>query len=65
MTSVVSTRLVARTGSRPLLLAGTVISSGGLYWMSRLAEQATYLDGLLGPVLITGAGLGLLFVRCP
>jgi EmrB/QacA subfamily drug resistance transporter len=62
VTSVVSTRLVARTGNRPLLLAGTVISSGGLYWMSRLAEHGTFLGGLLGPLLITGAGLGLLFV---
>jgi EmrB/QacA subfamily drug resistance transporter len=39
VTSVISTRLVARTGSRPLLLAGTVVASGGLYWMSRLAEH--------------------------
>ena len=62
VTSVVSTRLVARTGTRPLLLAGTAISSGGLYWMSRLAEHGTFLGGLLGPLLITGAGLGLLFV---
>ena len=62
VTSVVSTRLVARTGPRPLLLAGTVISSGGLYWMSRLAEHGTFLGGLLGPLLTTGAGLGLLFV---
>ena len=62
VTSVVSTRLVARTGSRPLLLTGTVVTSGGLYWMSRLTEHGSYLGGLLGPVLITGAGLGLLFV---
>jgi MFS family permease len=62
VTSVVSTRLVARTGPRPLLLAGTVITSGGLYWMSRLTEHGTFLGGLLGPLLITGAGLGLLFV---
>jgi EmrB/QacA subfamily drug resistance transporter len=62
VTSVLSTRLVARTGHLPLLLAGTVITSGGLFWMSRLAEQGTFLGGLLGPLLITGAGLGLLFV---
>ncbi len=62
VTSVLSTRLVARAGPRPLLLAGTVITSGGLYWMSRLAEHGTFLGGLLGPLLLTGAGLGLLFV---
>jgi EmrB/QacA subfamily drug resistance transporter len=55
-------RLVARTGARPLLMAGSVASAGGLYWLSRLTEHGTYAGGLLGPSLITGAGLGLLFV---
>jgi EmrB/QacA subfamily drug resistance transporter len=62
VTSVASSRLVSRTGPRPLLLAGAVISGAGLYWMSRLSEHGTYVGGLLGPVLVTGAGLGLLFV---
>ena len=62
VTSVVSTRLVSLAGRRPLLLAGTVISAGGLYWLSRLTEHGSYASGLLGPILVTGAGLGLLFV---
>jgi EmrB/QacA subfamily drug resistance transporter len=62
ITSIASTRLVARTGTRPLLLTGTATSAGGLYWMSRLTEHGSYLGGLLGPILVTGAGLGLLFV---
>jgi EmrB/QacA subfamily drug resistance transporter len=62
VTSIASTRLVSRTGHRPLLLAGTAISGAGLYWMSRLTDHGTYLGGLLGPILVTGAGLGLLFV---
>ena len=55
-------RLVARIGARPLLIAGAAASAGGLYWLSRLTEHGTYAGGLLGPSLITGAGLGLLFV---
>jgi EmrB/QacA subfamily drug resistance transporter len=62
ITSLVSTRLVARTGPRPLLLAGSAVAAGGLYWMSRLTEHGSYLGGLLGPILVTGAGLGLMFV---
>jgi len=57
--------LVARTGPRPLLLAGGAASIGGLYWLSRLTEHATYVSGLLGPMLVAGAGLGLLFVPLP
>jgi EmrB/QacA subfamily drug resistance transporter len=55
-------RLVAWIGARPLLMAGSAASAGGLYWLSRMTEHGTYLGGLLGPSLITGAGLGLLFV---
>ena len=55
-------RLVPRLGARPLLLAGAVITAGGLYWLSRMTEHGTYAGELLGPGLITGAGLGLLFV---
>jgi hypothetical protein len=43
-------------------MAGSVASAGGLYWLSRMTEHGTYAGGLLGPSLITGAGLGLLFV---
>jgi len=60
--SAAATRLVPRIGARPLLLAGAAASAGGLYWLSRVTEHGTYAGGLLGPILVTGAGLGLLFV---
>jgi EmrB/QacA subfamily drug resistance transporter len=43
----VSAQLVPRIGARPLLIAGSVIASAG---------------GLLGPMLVTAAGLGMLFM---
>jgi EmrB/QacA subfamily drug resistance transporter len=55
-------RLVPRIGARPLLMAGAAASAGGLYWLSRMTEHGTYAGGLLGPSLVTGAGLGLMFV---
>jgi EmrB/QacA subfamily drug resistance transporter len=60
--SVAAGRLLARTGARPLLVAGAVASAGGLFWLSRVTGHATYAGGLLGPILVTGAGLGLMFV---
>jgi MFS family permease len=60
-----ATALVPRIGARPLLLAGGAASAGGLYWLSRLTEHGTYAGGLLGPSLMTGAGLGLMFVPLP
>jgi EmrB/QacA subfamily drug resistance transporter len=57
--------LVPRIGARPLLLIGGAAGAGGLYWLSRLTEHGTFATGLLGPSLVTGAGLGLLFVPLP
>jgi predicted MFS family arabinose efflux permease len=58
----VSAQLVPRIGARPLLLAGTSVTGGGLYWLSRISEHASYAGGVLGPMLVIAVGLGLLFV---
>jgi EmrB/QacA subfamily drug resistance transporter len=57
-----ASQLVARIGPRPLILAGTAAAAGGMFWFSRLTEHAGYLGQLLGPILVTSSGLGLLFV---
>jgi EmrB/QacA subfamily drug resistance transporter len=58
----VSAQLVPRVGARPLLLAGSAIGAGGMFWLSRISEHSTYAGGLLGPMLVTAAGLGMLFM---
>jgi hypothetical protein len=55
-------RLVHRIGARPLLLAGAAAMAGGLYWLSRVTEHGTFTHELLGPILVTGAGFGLVIV---
>ena len=57
-----ATRLIPRTGARPLLAAGSILTAGGLYWLSLVTERSTYAGGLLGPMLLVAAGLGLLFL---
>jgi EmrB/QacA subfamily drug resistance transporter len=58
----VSAQLVPRIGARPLLIAGSVIGAGGMFWLSRISEHSTYAGGLLGPLIVTAAGLGMLFM---
>jgi EmrB/QacA subfamily drug resistance transporter len=55
-------QLVARIGARPLLLAGSLASTVGLYWLSRISEHSTYTSGVLFPTLVAGVGIGLVFV---
>jgi EmrB/QacA subfamily drug resistance transporter len=58
----VSSQLIGRIGARPLLIAGSAISASGMFWLSRITEHSTFSGGLLGPSLLTGAGLGMLFM---
>src|SRR5216683_2592731 len=54
--------LVPKIGTRPILLAGSALSTGGLYWLSRISEHDTYASAVLGPTMLIGAGAALLFV---
>ena len=60
--SGVASQLVSRIGARPLMLAGSVIATGGMFWLSRINEHSHYASGLLGPMLVTAFGMGLIFV---
>ena len=55
-------QLVPKIGARALLLVGTAASAGGLYWQSLITEHSSYPSAVLGPMLVNGVGLGLLFV---
>jgi EmrB/QacA subfamily drug resistance transporter len=57
-----SSNLVARLGARPLMIIGPALAAGGMFWLSRITETSTYAGGLLGPMMITGLGMGLTFV---
>jgi EmrB/QacA subfamily drug resistance transporter len=57
----VSSQLVSRIGARPLMIAGSAAGTGGMFWLSRVTEHSHYVSGLLGPMLLTAIGLGLIF----
>ena len=54
--------MIPRVGARALLLTGITAVAGGTFWFSRLTEHAGYAGDLLGPILLTSCGLGLVFV---
>jgi hypothetical protein len=60
--SVLASQLVARIGPRPLIVAGSAMVAGGMFWFSRLTEHAGYASHLLGPQPVSSFGLGLVFV---
>jgi hypothetical protein len=44
------------------MLAGSALATGGMFWLSRITEHSHYASGLLGPMLVTAFGMGLIFV---
>ncbi|HLK76417.1 MAG TPA: hypothetical protein VKU77_22540, partial [Streptosporangiaceae bacterium] len=60
--SGVASQLITRIGARPLMIAGSAIATVGMFWLSRINEGSHYASGLLGPMLVTALGMGLIFV---
>jgi EmrB/QacA subfamily drug resistance transporter len=60
--SRLSPRLMARFGGKPLMVAGMLPVVAGMTWLSRISPGTGYLSGVLGPMLLIGAGMGVAFV---
>src|SRR6202011_5443011 len=60
--AALSSQLVARIGARPLITFGPLLAAVGMFWLSRVTEHSSYAGGLLGPMMLTGLGMGLTFV---
>ncbi len=60
--SIGGSGLVPRLGTRPLIIAGAVIATGGLYWVSKIPVHGHYWSDIFPPMMIMGLGLGLVFV---
>jgi len=55
-------RLIARFGPKPLMVAGLLPVVAGMTWLTQLSAGTSYLEGILGPMLLLGAGMGITFV---
>jgi EmrB/QacA subfamily drug resistance transporter len=53
--------LIRRFGPKPLLVTGGILITLGMLWLTRLSATTQYTTGLLGPMLLFGAGMGLSF----
>jgi EmrB/QacA subfamily drug resistance transporter len=62
ISSGIASQLFARLGTRPIIVAGALISAGAVYWLSRIPVDGSYLGDLLPGLLIMSFGLGFVFV---
>lgn len=50
--------LIARLGTRPVLIGSLLVLAAGLLWLAAAPSDAAFLTQLLGPTVLIGIGLG-------
>jgi EmrB/QacA subfamily drug resistance transporter len=58
----ISSQLLSRVGTRPVIVTGALIAAGGLYWLSRIPVHGSYLSDLLPGMIVLSLGFGPVFV---
>ncbi len=51
--------LMPRIGPKPLVGFGMLIAAAGMAWLTPIGVHSGYVSAVLGPLLVTGAGIGL------
>jgi EmrB/QacA subfamily drug resistance transporter len=51
--------LMPRIGPKPLVATGMLVAAGAATWFAQLGAHTGYVTGVLGPLILTGAGLGM------
>jgi EmrB/QacA subfamily drug resistance transporter len=62
ISSGIASKLFARTGTRPIIIAGALLGAAGTFWLSHIPVHGSYVSDLLPGLLIMSAGLGAVFV---
>ncbi|MEV6107190.1 MFS transporter [Streptomyces sp. NPDC051940] len=57
-----SQRFLPVLGPKPFMVAGTLLTAGGMAWQTQIDSSSSYLGGVFGPMVIFGFGMGLNFV---
>ena len=62
LASGAAVELVGRVGFKAPLIAGLLLASGGLLWLSRVPVNGSFVRDVLAPEILVGLGLGFAFV---
>jgi hypothetical protein len=56
--------LLPKIGPKPIVIAGTLLLAGAQLWLTQVGMHSSYAGAILGPVMVTGVGMGLMFSTC-
>jgi EmrB/QacA subfamily drug resistance transporter len=58
----IASQLQSRVGTRPVVVVGSLVAAGGVYYLSRIPVHGSYVSDLLPGMMIMSLGLGAVFV---
>jgi EmrB/QacA subfamily drug resistance transporter len=58
----VTSQLIGRIGTRPLIVGGALTTSAGVYLLSRISVHGSFVGDLLPGLLVVAFGIGAVFV---
>jgi EmrB/QacA subfamily drug resistance transporter len=53
--------LLPRIGPRPIVIVGLLSLASAQFWLTHIGLHGDYLGDILGPLMITGVGMGFMF----
>lgn len=59
--ALVNTRLLAKTGPRPLLVLGMLLGALAMVWLAQISPSTSYVGHVLPALLVMGVGMGNIF----
>lgn len=62
LTAGIGSKMMLKTGTRPLIVLGALLGAGGILWLSFLPVHGTWLGNIFVPLQIMSFGLGFVFV---
>jgi predicted MFS family arabinose efflux permease len=62
VSAAVCSQLITRLGTRPVIVAGSLVASGAVYYLSRIPVHGSYPVDLLPGLVVMSLGLGAVFV---
>jgi EmrB/QacA subfamily drug resistance transporter len=58
----ISSQLLTKIGTRPVMVGGALLAAGGVFWLSHVPVGGSYAADMLPGLLIASFGLGAMFV---
>src|SRR6185437_14709566 len=54
----ITTQLMGKVGTRPVIVAGAILGAGGIFWLSKIPVHGSYWSDVLPGLMVTAFGLG-------